>query len=44
MTMAVMQIAGFMAETIQGVGGATTLADGYLPEVYKVSVSNCFEL
>lgn len=31
------QIAGFIAETIQGVGGTTPLADGYLPEVYKVS-------
>eukprot|EP00877_Chromochloris_zofingiensis_P015128 jgi/Chrzof1/986/Cz01g35240.t1 len=30
------QIAGFIAETIQGVGGTTPLADGYLPEVYKI--------
>eukprot|EP00878_Enallax_costatus_P002757 GHUV01002947.1.p1 GENE.GHUV01002947.1~~GHUV01002947.1.p1 ORF type:complete len:342 (+),score=70.53 GHUV01002947.1:232-1257(+) len=30
------QVAGFIAETIQGVGGATPLADGYLPEAYKV--------
>ncbi|KAF5829561.1 alanine-glyoxylate transaminase [Dunaliella salina] len=30
------KVAGFMAETIQGVGGATPLADGYLPEVYKM--------
>eukprot|EP00775_Hariotina_reticulata_P011373 gene11373-11522_t len=30
------QVAGFVAETIQGVGGATPLADGYLPEVYKI--------
>lgn len=29
------RVAGFIAETIQGVGGATPLADGYLPEVYK---------
>lgn len=30
------KVAGFMAETIQGVGGAVPLASGYLPEVYKV--------
>ena len=30
------QVAGFLSETIQGVGGATPLADGYLPEAYKV--------
>lgn len=29
------RVAGFMAETIQGVGGATPLADGYLPAVYE---------
>ena len=29
-------VAGFMAETIQGVGGALPLADGYLPPVYEV--------
>ena len=29
------RVAGFMAETIQGVGGATPLADGYLPAAYK---------
>ena len=29
-------MAGFIHETIQGVGGAVPLADGYLPEVYKV--------
>jgi len=29
------KVAGFMAETIQGVGGASPLAPGYLPEVYK---------
>jgi 4-aminobutyrate aminotransferase-like enzyme len=34
------QVAGFMSETIQGVGGAVPLADGYLPEVYKVSSSS----
>ncbi len=30
------RVAGFMAETIQGVGGTTALAPGYLPEAYKV--------
>jgi 4-aminobutyrate aminotransferase-like enzyme len=30
------QVAAFFSETIQGVGGALPLADGYLPEVYKV--------
>lgn len=30
------QVAGFISETIQGVGGTVPLADGYLPEVYKV--------
>lgn len=30
------RVAGFIAETIQGVGGAVPLATGYLPEVYKV--------
>ncbi len=30
------QVAGFVAETIQGVGGAVPLATGYLPAVYKV--------
>ncbi|KAL3156160.1 Alanine--glyoxylate aminotransferase 2, mitochondrial [Trebouxia sp. C0010 RCD-2024] len=29
------QVAGFLSETIQGVGGATPLADGYLAEAYK---------
>ncbi|GAB4815989.1 hypothetical protein N2152v2_003035 [Parachlorella kessleri] len=29
------QVAGFIHETIQGVGGAVPLADGYLPEVYQ---------
>lgn len=29
-------LAGFMAETIQGVGGSVPLATGYLPAVYKV--------
>jgi len=30
------RVAGFISESIQGVGGATPLADGYLPEVYKI--------
>lgn len=30
------QVAGFFHETIQGVGGAVQLADGYLPLVYQV--------
>ena len=30
------QVAGFVAETIQGVGGTVELADGYLPAVYQV--------
>lgn len=30
------RVAGFIHETVQGVGGAVSLADGYLPEVYKV--------
>lgn len=30
------KVAGFMAETIQGVGGAVPLATGYLPRVYKM--------
>uniref|UniRef100_A0A383WHZ5 alanine--glyoxylate transaminase n=1 Tax=Tetradesmus obliquus TaxID=3088 RepID=A0A383WHZ5_TETOB len=30
------QVAGFIAETIQGVGGAVQLADGYLPAVHKL--------
>lgn len=29
-------MAGFIHETIQGVGGAVPLADGYLPAAYKV--------
>lgn len=31
------RVAGFIHETIQGVGGAVPLADGYLPAAYKVS-------
>lgn len=34
------QVAGFISETIQGVGGTVPLADGYLPEVYKVSCTH----
>ena len=29
------RVAGFVAETIQGVGGSVPLADGYLPAVYQ---------
>lgn len=29
-------VAGFIHETVQGVGGAVPLADGYLPLVYDV--------
>eukprot|EP00193_Tetraselmis_chui_P007786 CAMPEP_0177767958 /NCGR_PEP_ID=MMETSP0491_2-20121128/9443_1 /TAXON_ID=63592 /ORGANISM="Tetraselmis chuii, Strain PLY429" /LENGTH=480 /DNA_ID=CAMNT_0019284689 /DNA_START=261 /DNA_END=1703 /DNA_ORIENTATION=+ len=29
------RVGGFFAEPIQGVGGAVSLAEGYLPEVYK---------
>ena len=29
------QIAGFLSESIQGVGGAVPLAKGYLQEAYK---------
>ncbi|KAI8475843.1 MAG: alanine-glyoxylate transaminase [Monoraphidium minutum] len=29
------RVAGFFSETIQGVGGAVALADGYLPEAYR---------
>jgi alanine-glyoxylate transaminase/(R)-3-amino-2-methylpropionate-pyruvate transaminase len=34
------QVAGFISETIQGVGGTVPLADGYLPEVYKVGTQH----
>ena len=30
------RVAGFLAESIQGVGGAVPLAPGYLKEAYKV--------
>ncbi|KAK9792977.1 hypothetical protein WJX73_005834 [Symbiochloris irregularis] len=30
------QVAGFVAETIQGVGGTVELAEGYLPAVYQM--------
>ena len=30
------RVAGFISESIQGVGGTTPLADGYLPAVYDV--------
>ena len=29
-------VAGFISESIQGVGGSVPLADGYLPAVYDV--------
>ena len=29
------RVAGFVAETVQGVGGSVPLADGYLPAVYQ---------
>lgn len=38
------QVAGFIAETIQGVGGAVQLADGYLPAVHKVGMQSRFLL
>lgn len=34
-------VAGFVAETIQGVGGTVPLADGYLPAVYDVRNLSC---
>ena len=30
------RVAGFISESIQGVGGSIPLADGYLPKVYEV--------
>lgn len=36
------KVAGFIAETIQGVGGAVPLADGYLPKVYEVRFPSLF--
>ncbi len=30
------RVAGFISESIQGVGGAVPLAEGYLPAVYQV--------
>ena len=30
------RIAGFISESVQGVGGAVPLADGYLPQAYEV--------
>jgi alanine-glyoxylate transaminase / (R)-3-amino-2-methylpropionate-pyruvate transaminase len=33
------RLAGFLAETIQGVGGAVPLADGYLSKAYEVLYS-----
>ena len=34
-------VAGFIAETIQGVGGSVPLADGYLPAAYEVGARLC---
>ncbi|KAL4515966.1 hypothetical protein Ndes2526B_g00679 [Nannochloris sp. 'desiccata'] len=31
------KVAAFISETIQGVGGAVPLADGYLPKVYEIT-------
>lgn len=36
------RVAGFLAETIQGVGGAVELAPGYLPKVYEVPCPSAF--
>jgi 4-aminobutyrate aminotransferase-like enzyme len=33
-------LAGFLAETIQGVGGAVQLAEGYLPAAYEARIQN----
>ncbi len=30
------RVAGFLSESVQGVGGSVPLADGYLPRVYEV--------
>ena len=30
------RVAGFLSESVQGVGGAVPLADDYLPRVYQV--------
>ena len=38
------KVAGFIHESIQGVGGAVPLADGYLPEVYKASAGGGAEV
>ena len=32
------RVAGFIAETIQGVGGTVPLANGYLPAVYQAGL------
>lgn len=31
-------VAGFISESVQGVGGTVPLADGYLPRVYEVQI------
>ena len=35
------RVAGYISESIQGVGGCTPLADGYLPAVYEVRSALC---
>ena len=32
------RVAGFISESVQGVGGTIPLADGYLPKVYEVGI------
>jgi alanine-glyoxylate transaminase/(R)-3-amino-2-methylpropionate-pyruvate transaminase len=32
------RVAGFLSESVQGVGGSVPLADGYLPRVYEVAL------
>ena len=34
------RIAGWISESVQGVGGSVPLAEGYLPKVYEVSTSD----
>lgn len=36
------RVAGFISESIQGVGGTVPLADGYLSRVYEVSPLGVF--
>jgi len=32
------RVAGFLSESVQGVGGSVPLSDGYLPKVYEVNL------